>query len=69
MTRSRKIPKQRKCRPAAASVVAEYLEERRLLAETPEWSALRDPHDGRTRLYRSADDWLQRWESAKASER
>lgn len=30
-----------------------------LLAETPSWSALRDPGDGSPRLYRR-DDWLQR---------
>ena len=31
-----------------------------LLAETPSWAAVRDPGDGRARLYRSSDDWLQR---------
>ena len=29
-----------------------------LLAETPEWTVLRDPHDGEPRVYR-ASDWLQ----------
>lgn len=29
-----------------------------LLADTPSWSAVRDPRDGRARLYRR-DDWLQ----------
>lgn len=31
-----------------------------LFAETPRWSAVRDPNDGRTLLYRSPQDWLQR---------
>ena len=31
-----------------------------LLAETPSWAAVRDPGDGRARLFRSSDDWLQR---------
>jgi len=31
-----------------------------LLAETPHWSAVRDPNDGRAHLYRSREDWLQR---------
>ncbi|MGZ8335036.1 MAG: LTA synthase family protein [Allosphingosinicella sp.] len=31
-----------------------------LLFEAREWSAVRDPHDGRARLYRSGPDWLQR---------
>jgi len=30
-----------------------------LLADTPSWSAVRDPRDGRPRLYRR-EDWLQR---------
>lgn len=31
-----------------------------LLAETPSWTAVRDPGDGEPRLYRSREDWLQR---------
>ena len=31
-----------------------------LLAETADWTAVRDPHDGRARLYRAREDWLQR---------
>jgi phosphoglycerol transferase MdoB-like AlkP superfamily enzyme len=34
-----------------------------LLAETPSWSAVLDPRDGRTRLYRR-EDWLQRHDLA-----
>jgi hypothetical protein len=34
-----------------------------LLAETPAWTAVRDPHDGRARLYRR-DDWLQQQDLA-----
>ena len=31
-----------------------------LLVETGEWTVLRDPQDGRARVYRTASDWLQR---------
>jgi arylsulfatase A-like enzyme len=31
-----------------------------LLVETPGWTALRDPHDGRPHLYDARTDWLQR---------
>jgi membrane-anchored protein YejM (alkaline phosphatase superfamily) len=31
-----------------------------LLAETPSWVAVRDPRDGRPRLFDSRTDWLQR---------
>ena len=33
-----------------------------LLAETPRWSAVRDPRDGQVRLYDNRGDWLQRAE-------
>jgi hypothetical protein len=35
-----------------------------LLAETKDWTALRDPHDGRPRLY-ARSDWLQRHDLAR----
>jgi arylsulfatase A-like enzyme len=31
-----------------------------VLAETPRWTAVRDPNDGRARLYDARRDWLQR---------
>ena len=36
------------------------------VAETSSWSAVRDPRDGASRLYRSRDDWLQRRDIAGA---
>ncbi|MGZ8335035.1 MAG: LTA synthase family protein [Allosphingosinicella sp.] len=35
-----------------------------LLSETPDWAAVRDPVDGRVRLYDSRRDWLQRHDLA-----
>ena len=38
-----------------------------LLVEAGGWSAVRDPHDGRARLYRARTDWLQRRDHAPAA--
>jgi hypothetical protein len=36
-----------------------------VLAETPRWTAVRDPNDGRARLYDARRDWLQRSDLAR----